>query len=82
MAKQAHWNVYGPRFRSVHLQLDEVVATTRGYADRIAERAAGNQRKPTAGRRALPKQADFRRSPEDGSRTPMSLGLWWMPAMC
>ncbi len=22
MAKQAHWNIVGPRFRSIHLQLD------------------------------------------------------------
>ncbi|MBD0695098.1 Dps family protein [Streptomyces sp. CBMA123] len=40
VAKQAHWNLYGPRFRSVHLQLDEVVATAREYADGVAERAA------------------------------------------
>ena len=26
IAKQAHWNILGPRFRSIHLQLDEVVA--------------------------------------------------------
>ena len=38
--KQAHWNVVGPRFRSVHLQLDEVVATARAHADTVAERAA------------------------------------------
>ncbi len=40
VAKQAHWNLYGPRFRSVHLQLDEVVVTARDYADTVAERAA------------------------------------------
>lgn len=39
-AKQIHWNVYGPRFRSVHFQLDEVVDTARGYSDTVAERAA------------------------------------------
>ncbi|WAL76206.1 DNA starvation/stationary phase protection protein [Kitasatospora sp. YST-16] len=38
--KQAHWNLYGPRFRSVHLHLDEVVATARDFADQVAERAA------------------------------------------
>ncbi len=37
-AKQAHWNVYGPQFRSVHLQLDEVVAELRTYSDDVAER--------------------------------------------
>jgi starvation-inducible DNA-binding protein len=40
VAKQAHWNLYGPRFRSIHLQLDEVVATARNHADTVAERAA------------------------------------------
>lgn len=40
VAKQVHWNVVGPRFRSVHLQLDEVVASGRTHADTVAERAA------------------------------------------
>ncbi|MEU9574672.1 DNA starvation/stationary phase protection protein [Streptomyces massasporeus] len=40
VAKQIHWNVVGPRFRSVHLQLDEVVDTARNYSDTVAERAA------------------------------------------
>lgn len=40
VGKQAHWNVIGPRFRSVHLQLDELVALTREHADDVAERAA------------------------------------------
>ena len=40
VAKQAHWNLVGPRFRSVHLQLDEVVATARELSDTVAERAA------------------------------------------
>ncbi|MGV9355394.1 Dps family protein [Streptomyces misionensis] len=39
-AKQAHWNVYGSRFRTIHQQLDEVVTTARDYADQVAERAA------------------------------------------
>jgi starvation-inducible DNA-binding protein len=39
-AKQIHWNVVGPRFRSIHLQLDEVVATARAHSDTVAERAA------------------------------------------
>jgi starvation-inducible DNA-binding protein len=40
MAKQAHWNVVGPNFRSVHLQLDEVVTAARLHMDLIAERAS------------------------------------------
>src|SRR5882757_8843269 len=40
LAKQVHWNVVGPRFRSVHLQLDEVVDTARTHSDTVAERAS------------------------------------------
>ncbi|MET9219891.1 MULTISPECIES: DNA starvation/stationary phase protection protein [unclassified Streptomyces] len=40
LAKQVHWNVVGPRFRSVHLQLDEVVDTARLHSDTVAERAS------------------------------------------
>ncbi|MFF9914569.1 Dps family protein [Streptomyces sp. NPDC013457] len=40
VAKQVHWNVVGPRFRSVHLQLDEVVVTARQHSDVVAERAS------------------------------------------
>jgi starvation-inducible DNA-binding protein len=40
VAKQAHWNVVGTNFRSVHLQLDELVATARQYVDEVAERAS------------------------------------------
>ncbi|MEU4205202.1 MULTISPECIES: DNA starvation/stationary phase protection protein [Streptomyces] len=40
VAKQVHWNIIGPRFRSVHLQLDDVVDTARAYADTVAERAS------------------------------------------
>jgi len=36
--KQAHWNVTGPNFRSVHLELDEIVDTARLTSDRVAER--------------------------------------------
>jgi starvation-inducible DNA-binding protein len=38
--KQAHWNVIGPHFRSVHLQLDELVTVARDHADLVAERVA------------------------------------------
>jgi starvation-inducible DNA-binding protein len=40
IGKQAHWNVVGPNFRSIHLQLDEIVETARLSSDRIAERVA------------------------------------------
>jgi starvation-inducible DNA-binding protein len=37
--KQLHWHVQGKDFRSVHLQIDEVVASARAYSDEVAERA-------------------------------------------
>jgi starvation-inducible DNA-binding protein len=40
VAKQAHWTLVGPQFRSVHLQLDEVVDTARLFSDTVAERAS------------------------------------------
>ena len=39
-AKQAHWNVVGRNFRSIHLQLDEVVTAARAFSDLVAERAS------------------------------------------
>jgi len=38
-AKQMHWNITGRNFRSLHLQLDEVVTFARLQADTVAERA-------------------------------------------
>jgi starvation-inducible DNA-binding protein len=40
LGKQAHWNVVGPNFRSIHLQLDEIVDLARLSSDRVAERIA------------------------------------------
>ena len=36
--KQAHWNIVGPNFRDLHLNLDEVVDVARQGTDVIAER--------------------------------------------
>lgn len=38
--KQAHWNVVGPHFRAVHLQLDEIIEDLRTWSDDVAERLA------------------------------------------
>ena len=38
LMKQAHWNVVGPNFRSIHLQLDEIIDSVRAGSDEVAER--------------------------------------------
>jgi starvation-inducible DNA-binding protein len=40
IGKHAHWNVVGPNFRSLHLQLDELTDAWRGAADAVGERIA------------------------------------------
>ena len=36
--KQAHWNIVGPQFRTLHLELDDVIEDARKWADEVAER--------------------------------------------
>ena len=38
--KQLHWNVSGPHFRSIHLQLDEIHEDIEESVDLVAERLA------------------------------------------
>jgi starvation-inducible DNA-binding protein len=40
IGKHAHWNVVGPNFHSLHVQLDEMVDAWRDAADDVGERAA------------------------------------------
>jgi starvation-inducible DNA-binding protein len=39
LGKQLHWNVVGPLFRPLHLQLDELIDSWRTLADTVAERS-------------------------------------------
>ena len=39
IGKQAHWNVVGPHFRSVHAEMDQLVDAWRALGDDVAERA-------------------------------------------
>lgn len=66
VAKQAHWNVVGRNFRSVHLQLDELVTTARAYTDEVAERAAALGVPPDGKARTV----------ADGSGVPEVPGGW------
>ncbi|MFE7315903.1 Dps family protein [Streptomyces sp. NPDC057555] len=64
IAKQVHWNVVGPRFRSVHLQLDEVVAIARQHADTVAERASAIGVTPDGRSGTVAKTSGIREAPD------------------
>ncbi|HET6858861.1 MAG TPA: DNA starvation/stationary phase protection protein [Streptomyces sp.] len=59
LAKQAHWTIVGPRFRSIHLQLDEVVTFARDYADVVAERSSAIGVAPDGRIEALTKASEL-----------------------
>jgi starvation-inducible DNA-binding protein len=69
VAKQVHWTVVGREFRSVHLQLDDVVATARQYSDTLAERAVAIGVLPDGRATALLEQSGLPQPP-----------LAWVPA--
>jgi starvation-inducible DNA-binding protein len=62
--KQAHWNVIGPHFRSVHLHLDELVALARQYGDEVAERAAAIGVSPNGSARCVAETTGLPSYPE------------------
>lgn len=57
VAKQAHWNLVGRSFRSIHLALDEVVDLSRQYTDTVAERAIAIGVNPDGQTQALAAQS-------------------------
>lgn len=57
VAKQAHWNIIGRNFRSIHLALDEVVDQSRLFMDTVAERAIAVGVNPNGQTEALAKQS-------------------------
>ena len=57
VAKQAHWNITGRNFRSIHLALDEVVDSARLFMDTVAERAIAVGVNPNGQTEALAAQS-------------------------
>ena len=77
VAKQIHWNVVGPRFRSIHLQLDDVVDTgPRATPTRSRSARPRSASRRTAAPRPSPPRAASTRSPTAGRRTPTQCGRW------
>ena len=57
VAKQAHWNLVGRNFRSIHLALDELVDVARQFSDTVAERAIAIGVNPDGQTEALSSQS-------------------------
>lgn len=62
--KQAHWNIVGPNFRGLHLQLDEIVADARAFADDVAERMRALQVVPDGRAATVAKQSSLDALPD------------------
>ncbi|SEC36819.1 Dps family protein [Arthrobacter woluwensis] len=61
--KQAHWNVVGPNFRDLHLQLDEIVAASRLLSDRLAERLRALHAEPDGRTRTITETTTLKEFP-------------------
>jgi starvation-inducible DNA-binding protein len=65
--RQAHWNVKGPQFRSLHLMFEEFYTTLQADIDEVAERlvqlggtATGTSQSVASGTRLAPYPVDIR----------------------
>ncbi|GMW01002.1 MAG: DNA starvation/stationary phase protection protein [Candidatus Hydrogenedentota bacterium] len=63
-AKQAHWVVMGPGFRSIHLELDELVDAYRIASDEIAERMTALNIAPDGRAQTVARQSGLEAFPE------------------
>jgi starvation-inducible DNA-binding protein len=63
-AKQAHWNLIGPHFRSLHLQLDDIVDIARKHMDIVAERAVAIGVNPDGRAETIAKSAHSKQLPD------------------
>jgi len=72
LLKQAHWNVTGMSFKSIHEQLDEIIEDVRGGADEIAERLSQLGVAPDGRSQTVAKESNLARYPDgfvDSSET-------------
>lgn len=64
LLKQAHWNVVGSSFKSIHEQLDEIIDDVREGSDEIAERLAQIGVAPDGRSQTVSKESRLARYPE------------------
>src|SRR4051794_29581745 len=63
LGKHAHWNLEGPRFRTLHLELDDLVDAWRRMADDVAERAAALRGDPDGQTRTVARSSHIEAFP-------------------
>ncbi|EWS81531.1 Dps family protein [Brachybacterium phenoliresistens] len=64
VGKQAHWNIVGPNFRDLHLNLDEVVDIARASGDDVAERMRALHATPDGRPAVVAEQSSLAEFPE------------------
>ncbi|MFC0674379.1 Dps family protein [Brachybacterium hainanense] len=64
VGKQAHWNIVGPNFRDLHLNLDEVVDIARAGGDDVAERMRALHAVPDGRPATIAEQTSIAEFPE------------------
>lgn len=62
--KQLHWNVVGPHFRSIHLQLDEIYADVLEAVDTVAERMTACSHSPNGRLKSVASDTELTDVPE------------------
>lgn len=75
LLKQAHWNVVGPHFRALHLQLDEIIVTVRAASDEVAERIAALGIAPDGRSSTIATKSEIEEYPETFLDVKSSLSL-------
>lgn len=74
-AKQAHWNLVGRDFRSLHLELDEIVTLARTGGDDVAERIRALDGVPDGRSETITTTHSLPRMPDGLLRTDVALDL-------
>lgn len=64
VGKQAHWNIVGPNFRDLHLNLDELVSIARANSDVTAERMRALHATPDARPAVVAEQSSLAEFPQ------------------
>ncbi len=73
--KQAHWNVVGRNFRSIHLQLDEIIASVRDASDEVAERISTLGIAPDGRAETVASESELADYPRDFVKVPETIEL-------